>query len=69
MQRRIFYSGGEVGFVVPRKAGGYIAGLNNSITYLDWENITAKQIVEVEPDRGTRFNDAKCDPAGRLWAG
>ena len=27
-------------------------------------------IVDPEPDKpGNRFNDGKCDPAGRLWAG
>ena len=56
-------------FVVPRKSGGYLVGMGRTIAHLDWE--TGKTTVLHEVDQGTmnRFNDAKCDPSGRLWAG
>ena len=32
-------------------------------------NENLQVLHEVDADRNTRFNDAKCDPHGRLWAG
>ena len=45
-------------------------GLGRSLSLLDWDAGSAQKVVEVE-SRGTknRFNDAKCDASGRLWAG
>ena len=45
-------------------------GLRRSLSLLDWDAGSAQKVVEVE-SRGTknRFNDAKCDASGRLWAG
>ncbi|KAK7508217.1 hypothetical protein BaRGS_00000456 [Batillaria attramentaria] len=58
-----------VGFVVPRRAGGYVIGLGRRLSLLEWDTATATTIAEVDQDRGTRFNDGKCDPRGRIWAG
>lgn len=58
-----------VGFVVPRRAGGYVIGLGRRFSLLEWDTATATTIAEVENDRGTRINDGKCDPRGRVWAG
>jgi sugar lactone lactonase YvrE len=60
---------GLVGFAIPRRAGGLVAGVDHRLELIDPDG-TARTIAEVEtefPDN--RFNDAKCDPAGRLWAG
>jgi sugar lactone lactonase YvrE len=60
---------GLVGFAIPRRAGGLIAGIDHRLELTDPDG-TARTISEVEtelPDN--RFNDARCDPAGRLWAG
>jgi sugar lactone lactonase YvrE len=38
--------------------------------FLDPETGTKNLIVNPEEEiEGNRFNDGKCDPAGRLWAG
>ena len=59
-----------VSFIIPRTKGGYVIGLGRSLSLLDWDAGSAQKVVEVE-SRGTknRFNDAKCDASGRLWAG
>lgn len=40
------------------------------LCHLDWDTQTVTDLHEV-PVVGTedRFNDGKCDPMGRLWAG
>lgn len=60
-----------VSFVVPCEAGGFLAGVNRGIVHCDWEAGVLKRrlLHEVDPDEPIRFNDAKCDPAGRLLAG
>ncbi len=59
-----------VGTVVPRRKGGIIAALQNGIYTVDFDSGNVDRIVDIESDRkDTRFNDGKCDPAGRLWAG
>lgn len=42
---------------------------DKQILKLKWDTKEATLLAEVEPDVNTRFNDGKCDPAGRLWAG
>ena len=59
-----------VGTVVPRARGGVIVALHNGFASLDLE--TEKLTFIADPERDipkNRFNDGKCDPAGRLWAG
>ncbi|CAG5121144.1 unnamed protein product [Candidula unifasciata] len=58
-----------VGFVIPRNKGGYVVGLGRSLAVLDFDAATVEKIVEVEAGTNNRFNDAKCDALGRLWAG
>ncbi|OWF49138.1 Regucalcin [Mizuhopecten yessoensis] len=59
-----------VGAVVPCKKGGYMVGLGRSVAHLDWSSQKVTKIHEI-PLNGTKnkFNDAKCDPAGRFWTG
>lgn len=56
---------GQVGAAVPRKAAeGLVLAVGRRIVLDD------QVLAQVEDDRpGNRFNDCKCDPAGRLWAG
>jgi sugar lactone lactonase YvrE len=58
----------HVGAVVPRAAGGYVAALQDGFWILD--DGAPRRIATVhEAGPELRFNDGKCDPAGRLWAG
>jgi sugar lactone lactonase YvrE len=60
----------RIGFVVPREAGGLIGGFKTGFKGIDAESGAVTPIVDPEPDRpGNRFNDGKCDRAGRLFAG
>uniref|UniRef100_A0A3Q1CXX0 Regucalcin n=1 Tax=Amphiprion ocellaris TaxID=80972 RepID=A0A3Q1CXX0_AMPOC len=56
-----------VGFAVPRRSGGYVAGVGRSIVAVDC-HIRAPAVVD-EDKLNTRLNDGKVDPIGRLWAG
>lgn len=59
-----------MGFVVPRRAGGYVAGVGRSIVAVDWSTQTMTSLVEVDGDKpNNRLNDGKVDPIGRLLAG
>lgn len=63
--------GERVGFVLPRRSGGFVIGGDSGLRFLD--RVTGEKvfIADPEPDKkpDNRFNDAKCDPAGRIWAG
>lgn len=59
-----------VGTVVPRASGGLVVALQHGFAHVDLESgkvTPLGQPVDSRPE--TRFNDGKCDPAGRLWAG
>lgn len=63
-------SGDTVGFAVPRRSGGYVAGVGRSIVAVDWSTETMTSLVEVDEDKlNNRLNDGKVDPIGRLLAG
>ena len=59
-----------VGSIALRESGGLIAALENGFFTFDFTNGTAELIGDPEahlPDN--RFNDGRCDRAGRFWAG
>jgi sugar lactone lactonase YvrE len=61
--------GDLTGFALPRRTGGLVAGVRHSVVLVDADG-TRHTLAEVEADRAeNRFNDARCDSAGRLWAG
>lgn len=61
--------GQPVGAACLRGAGGYAVALRDGIATLSDEGELAF-VAELEADvPAHRCNDAKCDPAGRLWAG
>lgn len=63
-------TGDMVGFAVPRRSGGYVAGVGRSIVAVDWSTQTMTSLVEVDKDKlNNRLNDGKVDPIGRLLAG
>lgn len=58
----------DVGAVAPRAAGGFVAALQDGFWIVgDGPADRIAAIPEARP--GLRFNDGKCDPAGRFWAG
>lgn len=60
----------SVGAVVPRKKGGAVLALEKGFAMLDLETEKIEYIVKLEEEKThTRFNDGKCDPGGRFWAG
>ncbi len=63
--------GERVGVVVPRSSGGWVMGGDNGLALVDPKTGSRNPIADPEPDKkpDNRFNDGKCDPAGRFWAG
>ena len=62
--------GQEVGCVCPRRAGGLILGMKGGFATLDIESETCRLLFNPENRLPhNRFNDGKCDPMGRFWAG
>ena len=60
----------RLGSIIPREAGGFIAGTDQGITAVDVEAGRFDVLFNLEADRATnRFNDAKVDRIGRLWLG
>ncbi|HEX7290420.1 MAG TPA: SMP-30/gluconolactonase/LRE family protein [Conexibacter sp.] len=60
---------GEVSAVIPREDGGHLLAVGHELLLRDADGTLAPLAgVERElPDN--RFNDCRCDPQGRLWAG
>ncbi|WP_416730925.1 SMP-30/gluconolactonase/LRE family protein [Fictibacillus sp. JL2B1089] len=59
-----------VGTVVPRESGGVVVALQNGFFFLDLNTEKLTPIVDPEQELPeNRFNDGKCDPFGRFWAG
>lgn len=58
-----------VGVVVPRRRGGYVAATQSGFRSLDLRSGEMAALASPPGMSGRRFNDGKCDAAGRLWAG
>jgi sugar lactone lactonase YvrE len=69
-EERIFEVGERVGTVVPRQNGGLVIAGDNGFLFVDEEG-TVTPIGDPEPDKkpDNRFNDGKCSPDGRFFAG
>ena len=64
------FTGQMIGTVVPTESGVVLVALQNGIYQLNTETGTKKLIIDPEENLpNNRFNDGKCDPAGRFWAG
>lgn len=67
---REMFTGQMIGTVVPAESGKVMVALQNGIYSYDPDSGAKKLIVDPEADKpDNRFNDGKCDPAGRFWAG
>jgi len=59
-----------VGAVVPRERGGLVVAAGQRFGFLNEETGDLDIIHTIDAKlAGTRFNDGKCDPFGRFWAG
>jgi len=67
---KTIYAGQMIGAVAICKNGHFIAALKEGFGFIDRISGAVKMISNPEPHLpGNRFNDGKCDPAGRFWAG
>lgn len=60
-----------IGWAIEREdQPGFVAGLGRRFVALTLDPVTVEQIAAPEDERdGNRFNDAKADRHGRVWAG
>lgn len=60
----------RLGSLLPRASGGYIAGTDRGIAAVDLDRDRFELLFDPEEEReSNRFNDAKVDRSGRLFAG
>ncbi len=59
-----------VGALALRERGGLVLALQDGFHFYDPDEGRLERVHDPEPDLpDNRFNDGKCDPAGRFWAG
>ncbi|MGE6367229.1 SMP-30/gluconolactonase/LRE family protein [Bacillus paramycoides] len=69
-ENKSIFLGQMVGSVVPRKSGGMVLALENGFYFLNPDTEEMEAIYDPERHlEENRFNDGKCDPCGRFWAG
>jgi sugar lactone lactonase YvrE len=62
--------GQRVGTVVPRESGGLVIAGDHGLFFLDEKTGALTPIADPEHDKpDNRFNDGKCSPDGRFFAG
>ncbi|HRE50565.1 MAG TPA: SMP-30/gluconolactonase/LRE family protein [Flavitalea sp.] len=67
---RMFQTGQMVGAIAVKKNGLLTAALKSGFYEIDMDRREIKLLKQVEADLpDNRFNDGKCDPTGRFWAG
>jgi D-xylonolactonase len=60
----------RVGSLVPRAGGGFVAGTDEGVYFIDLATGRFELVVHPEKHRpANRFNDGKVDRYGRFWAG
>ena len=69
-QDHVVEVGQPVGAAALREAGGLVLALRDGVGLLDADLGNLQIVADVEAEVPTnRFNDGKCDAAGRFWAG
>ncbi|GAC1441791.1 MAG: SMP-30/gluconolactonase/LRE family protein [Sediminibacterium sp.] len=59
-----------IGAIAVCRDGNFIAAMRNGFGFINRETGRVTMITDPEAHLpGNRFNDGKCDPAGRFWAG
>jgi sugar lactone lactonase YvrE len=65
-----FHLPAHVGAVVPTSVGDLLLATAAGLMRMDPSTGVVTLLLDPEVDRpGNRFNDGKCDPWGRFWAG
>lgn len=70
-REQVEYEMGEhLGALALREGEGAVLALKSGFALYDFEKEQITHLSDPEPDLpGNRFNDGKCDPSGRFWAG
>lgn len=68
-EHKIFNTVQKPGAIALNQNGEIIAALENGFFKIVLETGSIKEIINPKTREETRFNDGKCDPAGRFWAG
>lgn len=67
---RAIWVGQMIGSIALCTTGNFIAALQHGFAFIDRATGVVKMIADPEQHlEGNRFNEGKCDPAGRFWAG
>lgn len=66
---RVINTGKQCGTVVRRASGGLMVALEDGFASLDPATGEVQHICNPETKPDMRWNDGKCDPGGRFWAG
>jgi sugar lactone lactonase YvrE len=69
-EKRAYDVGQLIGAAVPRQSGGWILAMEHG--FYSFDPVTGELAFIGNPEGrkpDTRFNDGKCDAAGRFWAG
>ena len=62
--------GGHLSCAVPAADGRWVLAHKRGLVFFDWNTGHIEKVAEPEASLpSNRFNDGKCDPAGRLWVG
>lgn len=65
-----FAIGVPVGAVVPEEGGDVVLAVRNGFGRYDTKRGVFEMLATIEhKNQSIRFNDGKCDPSGRFWAG
>ena len=60
----------EIGCLIPREKGGFVAGFQNGLAFVNLETDAIEKLGFPESDvPGNRINDGKADAQGRIWLG
>lgn len=66
--REVFPQNHEIGCIIPRKTGGFVAGIDTGLAFISPDLATVDVFATPERDTPrTRFNDGQCDRRGRFW--
>lgn len=70
-EEEVFDVGERIGTVVPRKRGGFLYAGDSGMNVFDPDSGEKTNVADPEAEKrpDNRFNDGKCDPRGRFWAG